>query len=208
MRPRTRRPRRAANRQPLEPSRTRRECAALRVLTHPRVLIDFCPTPPGWRNWQTRKLEVLVSDYGRAGSNPVPGNRDSYRPVQTASLTAREGHICYFRATPALGLGMRAPRYRRSRVRFKRAQEKHVSKPLASARAISRRIKRCECQWIRHKRSQNALSPEGQASALNRGEGETSPRCNSQATADTGTRTQDLSFTKAVLYQLSYVGVR
>ncbi len=26
------------------------------------------------------------------------------------------------------------------------------------------------------------------------------------ATADTGTRTQDLSFTKAVLYQLSYVG--
>ncbi len=29
---------------------------------------------PGWRNWQTRKLEVLVSDYGRAGSNPVLGS--------------------------------------------------------------------------------------------------------------------------------------
>ena len=31
--------------------------------------------PPGWWNWQTRQLEVLVRVTPLAGSNPVPGIR-------------------------------------------------------------------------------------------------------------------------------------
>ncbi len=44
---------------------------------------------PGWRNWQTRKLEVLVSDLGRAGSNPVPGIGS--HPLLVATRLRRSG---------------------------------------------------------------------------------------------------------------------
>ncbi len=45
---------------------------------------------PGWRNWQTRKLEVLVSNCGRAGSNPVPGIHQTYLPVQRLPFRPRD----------------------------------------------------------------------------------------------------------------------
>ena len=43
-------------------------------LTFDPAQLDSDLALPGWRKWQTRKLEVLVSDLGRAGSNPVPGS--------------------------------------------------------------------------------------------------------------------------------------
>ncbi len=53
-----------------------------RRLTHQCGALDWIVKMPGWRNRQTRKLEVLVSIFGRAGSTPVPGSWIARTPLR------------------------------------------------------------------------------------------------------------------------------